>query len=65
MRIKLTPEEVKLLGGSGYIVTLTPEQDLARAQAFDYWLNVEGASEKNAHRYAWEDICLRWPELKQ
>jgi hypothetical protein len=50
---------------SGHNPNLTREQkDYWLAQK-DYWENVEGATNKKAKRYAWEDLYKRWPELRQ
>ena len=32
-------------------------------QQYDYWLNVEGATEEKGQQYAWEDVRREWPEL--
>jgi hypothetical protein len=45
------------------LVKLTDPQALLFLQQFDYWLNVEGATEEKSQQYAWEDVRREWPEL--
>ncbi len=45
------------------IVKLTDTQALLFWQQYDYWLNVEGATEEKGQQYAWEDVRREWPEL--
>ena len=42
---------------------LTDAQALLFWQQYDYWLNVEGATEEKSQQYAWEDVRREWPEL--
>jgi len=43
---------------------LTDAQALLFWQQYDYWLNVEGATEEKGQQYAWEDVRREWPELR-
>ena len=42
---------------------LTDAQALLFWQQYDYWLNVEGATEERSQQYGWEDVRHEWPEL--
>ena len=45
------------------IVMLTDAQALLFWQQYDYWLNVEGATEEKSQQYAWEDVRRESPDL--
>jgi hypothetical protein len=45
-------------------VKLTDAQALLFWQQYDYWLNVEGATEEKSQEYAWEDVRRESPELR-
>ena len=42
---------------------LTDAQALLFWQQYDYWLNVEGATEEKSQQYAWEDVRRESPDL--
>ena len=42
---------------------LTDAQALLFWQQYDYWLNVEGATEEKGQQYAWDDVRREWPGL--
>jgi hypothetical protein len=55
-------ETVSTFATEVQIVTLTDAQALLFWQ-YDYWLNVEGATEEKSQQYAWEDVRREWTEL--